>query len=90
MAGLTDLGIALTPDEERDVRAFADKMEISFDLVAEEMAAMYTIIPDRTNTKLYASLVKRRALPRNGLALCLKSSIYMKAMRRRGTEQAQV
>jgi len=90
LSTITDLGIALTPDEERDVRAFAGKMGVSFERVAEEMAATYTIIPDRTNTKLYVSLVKRAAMPRNLLAECMKGRIYMKAMRRLGKDQAQV
>lgn len=81
LAGLTDLGIALTPEEERDVHAYAERMEVSFDKIAEDVAATYIVISDRKNTKLHVSLVKRMALPRNLLAECIKRLIYMEAMR---------
>lgn len=79
LAGLTDLGIALTPDEEQDVRAYAEKMGVSFERTLEDFAAKFIVIPDRSNTKLYQSLVDRRTIPRNLLSLCLKTSIYRQA-----------
>jgi hypothetical protein len=82
LASLTDRGVDLTPEEERDVRAYGEKMGVGFDEIAQELAATYTVIGERSNTKLYASLAKRNVLPRNLLALLMKNRMHMQAMAR--------
>jgi hypothetical protein len=82
-ASLPDLGIALSPEEETEVRAYAGRLGIDFDRTAEEFAAHYQIIPERKG-KIAGSLVDKGLMPVNHLGICLKLWIYHDHCRAKG------
>ena len=81
LAGMTDRGVDLHPEEEAEVRAYAAKMKVDYDRLVEDVEAQFIVIGERTNTKLLPSLGKAGVIPRNELRMVLKTLIYARAGR---------
>lgn len=81
-AHLPDLGIALTPEEERECRDFAAELGISYQEVADYVAATEIVVDIDPNSKFYLPLGKARVLPRKLLRITIKGLLYQRALRR--------
>lgn len=81
--GAVDLGIVLTPDEEKELREYAQRMQVDLDEVIEYNAATYTIVDEApAGLKTGDQLADARIVPREHLLLRLKCSIATSASNR--------
>lgn len=67
IAGLPDLGLALEPEEEAELRAYADLWNIDFEEMKEEFEASHQVVPARSHGKLSLESVNKRVVPKNML-----------------------
>ncbi|RYG99678.1 MAG: hypothetical protein EON58_03130 [Alphaproteobacteria bacterium] len=65
--GLPDLGLALEPQEEAELRAYADLWNIDFDEMKAQFEAGHHVVPSRSYGKFSLESVKKRVVPKNML-----------------------
>ena len=77
--GLTDLGLALEPAEEAELRKFAADRGVDFDALKADFEADYQVIRPRKRGPLSDSLMEKGVIPKNELRLYFMGQISGRA-----------
>lgn len=81
-SGTVDLGIVLTTDEERELRAYAQLMDVDLAQIVEYHAAAFSVVETAPPGLKGAELSNARLIVRKHLPFHIKCSIEATASRR--------